>query len=69
MHKYEGAKTFDGLFEFVNTYVSFDALKRLILSISTSAAYFEAKAKAKEEKRIAKEASKAAKAAEKAKVR
>lgn len=22
VHKYEGAKTFDGLFEFVNTYVS-----------------------------------------------
>lgn len=37
--------------------------------ISTSAAYFDAKAKAKEEKRIAKDAAKAAKVAEKAKVR
>jgi hypothetical protein len=40
-HKYEGAKTFEGLYEFVNT---------------TSAAFFEAKAKAKAEKRAAKEA-------------
>ena len=68
-HVFDGERSYDAIYEFVNKCVLFRSLHHLMYLPRTAGAYFAAKAAAKAEKGLAKAAAKAAKTAEKEKVR